>query len=70
VKCLLIDGQLVHAGRTFTSVNPRHGEVLDQAPNVTVGQAAARCAFDTTSRPTDLQFRVSTSSNPTSRTVR
>jgi aldehyde dehydrogenase (NAD+) len=63
VKRLLIDGQLVDAPRTFPTINPTTGEVLDQAPDATVEQAeaaiaAARRAFDTTDWSTNVEFRV------------
>ncbi len=53
VKRLLINGQLVGSGRTFPTLNPTTGEVLGEAPDATVEQAAAavvaaRRAFDTT----------------------
>ena len=59
---LLIDGQLVQAERTFPSVNPATGEVFAWAPDATAAHAqasvaAARRAFDTTSWPTDVEFR-------------
>ncbi len=65
-KRMLIDGRLAQAegsGRTFPSVNPATGEVLGYAPDATAADAeaavaAARRAFDTTSWPTDVQFRV------------
>jgi aldehyde dehydrogenase (NAD+) len=65
-KRLLIDGRLVEAegaGRTFPSVNPATGEVLGYAPDATTADAeaavaAARRAFDTTSWPADVQFRI------------
>ncbi|HEX9033420.1 MAG TPA: aldehyde dehydrogenase family protein [Streptosporangiaceae bacterium] len=60
---LLIDGALVEAERTFPSVNPATGEVFAWAPDATAADAracvaAARRAFDTTSWPTDVAFRV------------
>ncbi|TPG33241.1 aldehyde dehydrogenase family protein [Mycolicibacterium hodleri] len=70
---MLIDGELVEAGRsraaddidsrTFASVNPATGQVLGHAPDATVDDAqaaiaAARRAFDTTSWATDVEFRV------------
>ncbi|MBA9005392.1 aldehyde dehydrogenase family protein [Thermomonospora cellulosilytica] len=63
MKRLLIDGKLVEAERTFASLNPATGEVLDQAPDATTAQAAAaveaaRRAFDTTSWSTDVEFRI------------
>ena len=53
---MLIDGKLVAADRTYPSVNPATGQVLDQAPDASVADAkaavaAARRAFDTTSWP-------------------
>jgi len=60
---LLIDGKLVTAGRTFTSVNPATGETLGEAPDATAADAeaaiaAARGAFDSTDWPTDTELRV------------
>src|SRR6266542_1448124 len=62
---LLIDGKLVPAegGRTFTSINPATEEVLGEAPDATVADAAraveaARRAFDETSWSTDRELRV------------
>ncbi|MFK4106404.1 aldehyde dehydrogenase family protein [Streptomyces sp. NPDC019531] len=60
---LLLDGQLVSAERTFTTLNPATGDVLGSAPDATAAQteaavAAARRAFDTTSWSTDREFRV------------
>jgi acyl-CoA reductase-like NAD-dependent aldehyde dehydrogenase len=62
-KRLLIDGWLVEAGRTFTSVNPATGEVLGEAADASVDEAqaaiaAARRAFDTTEWSTDRALRV------------
>src|ERR1700678_4076661 len=59
---MLIDGKLVAADRTYPSVNPATGQVLDQAPDASptdaqAAIAAARRAFDTTSWPTDAAFR-------------
>ena len=59
---MLIDGKLVAADRTYPSINPATGEVLDQAPEASVADAqaaiaAARRAFDTTSWPADAEFR-------------
>jgi aldehyde dehydrogenase (NAD+) len=59
---MLIDGKLVTADRTYPSVNPATGQVIDQAPDASVADAqaavaAARHAFDTTSWPTDAAFR-------------
>ena len=59
---MLIDGKLVAADRTYPSVNPATGEVLDQAPDASVADAkaaiaAARRAFDTTTWSTDVAFR-------------
>ena len=63
VRRLLVDGQLVSAERTFTTLDPATGDVLGTAPDATPAQAeaavvAARRAFDTTSWPTDREFRV------------
>ena len=62
MKRMLIDGKLVAADRTYPSVNPATGEVLDQAPDASVADAeaaiaAARRAFDTTGWSTDVAFR-------------
>ena len=59
---MLIDGKLVAADRTYQSVNPATGQVLDQAPDASVADAqvaiaAARRAFDTTSWAADAGFR-------------
>jgi acyl-CoA reductase-like NAD-dependent aldehyde dehydrogenase len=59
---MLIDGKLVAADRTYPSVNPATGQVLDHAPDASPADAraaiaAARRAFDTTSWPTDAAFR-------------
>jgi acyl-CoA reductase-like NAD-dependent aldehyde dehydrogenase len=59
---MLIDGKLVAADRTYPSVNPATGQVLENAPDASVADAqaaiaAARRAFDTTSWPTDAAFR-------------
>ena len=59
---MLIDGKLVTADRTYPSVNPATGQVLDHAPDASVADAqaaiaAARRAFDTTSWATDVEFR-------------
>jgi len=59
---MLIDGKLVAADRTYSSVNPATGQVLDQAPEASVADAqaaiaAARRAFDTTNWSTDVAFR-------------
>jgi acyl-CoA reductase-like NAD-dependent aldehyde dehydrogenase len=59
---MLIDGKLVTADRTYPSVNPATGEVLEQAPDASVADAqaaiaAARRAFDTTTWATDAAFR-------------
>ena len=59
---MLIDGKLVTADRTYPSVNPATGQVLDHAPDASADDAkaavaAARRAFDTTSWPTDVAFR-------------
>jgi acyl-CoA reductase-like NAD-dependent aldehyde dehydrogenase len=63
VKRLLIDGELVGTEKTFASLNPATGEVLDHAPDATTAQAeaavaAARRAFDTTTWSTDVQLRI------------
>ena len=61
---MLIDGKLVaaEADRTYPSVNPATGQVIDQAPDASVSDAqaaiaAARRAFDTTTWATDAAFR-------------
>ena len=59
---MLIDGKLVAADRTYPSVNPATGQVIDHAPDASPADAqaaiaAARRAFDTTSWPTDAAFR-------------
>src|ERR1700723_683341 len=59
---MLIDGKLVTADRTYPSVNPATGQVIDQAPDASVADAqaaiaAARRAFDTTSWSADIAFR-------------
>jgi aldehyde dehydrogenase (NAD+) len=61
-KCLLVDGWLIEAGRTFASLNPATGEVLGHAADATVQHAeaavaAARRAFDTTNWSTDVELR-------------
>src|SRR5262245_54095122 len=60
---LLIDGRLVAADRTFPSANPATGAVVGYAPDAGVAEAqaaiaAARCAFDSTSWPTDVELRI------------
>jgi aldehyde dehydrogenase (NAD+) len=61
---MLIDGKLVaaEADRTYPSVNPATGQVIDQAPDASPADAraaiaAARRAFDTTGWATDVAFR-------------
>ena len=59
---MLIDGKLVSADRTYPSVNPATGQVLDHAPDASVADAqaaiaAARRAFDTTGWAADAAFR-------------
>jgi aldehyde dehydrogenase (NAD+) len=59
---MLIDGKLVAADRTYPSVNPATGQVIDQAPDASPADAqaaiaAARRAFDTTTWATDTAFR-------------
>src|SRR6202030_507106 len=59
---MLIDGKLVAADRTYPSVNPATGQVIDQAPDASPADAqaaiaAARRAFDTTTWATDAAFR-------------
>ncbi|WP_436789183.1 aldehyde dehydrogenase family protein [Yinghuangia sp. YIM S10712] len=63
MKRLLIDGELVAAERTYPTLNPATGEVLDQVPDATVSDAetaiaAARRAFDTTDWSTNVELRV------------
>ncbi len=63
MKRLLIDGQLIETERTFASINPASGEVVDHAPDADVEQAelavaAARRAFDHTTWSTDVDFRI------------
>jgi len=41
---LLIDGQLVTAGRVFASVNPATGEVIGHAPDAGVDEGVAGLA--------------------------
>lgn len=60
---LLIDGELLETGRTFSSLNPATGEVLGYAPDATVADAqravaAARRAFDETDWSTNVEFRI------------
>jgi acyl-CoA reductase-like NAD-dependent aldehyde dehydrogenase len=62
MRRMLIDGKLVTADRTYPSVNPATGQVLENAPDASVADAraaiaAARRAFDTTSWPSDAAFR-------------
>jgi aldehyde dehydrogenase (NAD+) len=61
---MLIDGKLLaaEADRTYPSINPATGQVLENAPDASVADAqaaiaAARRAFDTTSWATDAAFR-------------
>jgi len=59
---MLIDGKLVAADRTYPSVNPATGQVIDQAPDASPADAqaaiaATRRAFDTTTWATDAAFR-------------
>jgi aldehyde dehydrogenase (NAD+) len=59
---MLIDGKLVAADRTYPSVNPATGQLIDHAPDASPADAqtaiaAARRAFDTTSWPADAAFR-------------
>ena len=59
---MLIDGKLVTSDRTYPSVNPATGQVIDQAPDASPADAqaaiaAARRAFDTTTWATDAAFR-------------
>ncbi|MFE2484456.1 aldehyde dehydrogenase family protein [Streptomyces mirabilis] len=63
MKRLLIDGRLVETEKTFPSLNPATGEVLDQAPDATAADAeaavaAARRSFDITSWATDTAQRL------------
>ncbi|HEX4091980.1 MAG TPA: aldehyde dehydrogenase family protein [Trebonia sp.] len=59
---MLIDGKLVTADRTYPSVNPATGQVIEHAPDASPADAqaavaAARRAFDTTGWSTDAAFR-------------
>ena len=61
---MLIDGKLVaaEADRTYPSVNPATGQLLENAPDASVADAqaaiaAARRAFDTTGWASDVAFR-------------
>jgi acyl-CoA reductase-like NAD-dependent aldehyde dehydrogenase len=59
---MLIDGKLVAADRTYPSVNPATGQVIEHAPDASPADAqaavaAARRAFDTTGWSTDAAFR-------------
>ncbi|MBY0391539.1 MAG: aldehyde dehydrogenase family protein [Mycobacterium pseudokansasii] len=59
---LLIDGRLVATDTTFPSVNPATAAILGYAPDAGAAEAraavaAARCAFDTTTWPTDVELR-------------
>lgn len=63
MRRLLIDGQLVDPGRSFSSVNPATGAVIEEAPDATVEHAeaairAARRAFDETDWSTNVGQRV------------
>jgi acyl-CoA reductase-like NAD-dependent aldehyde dehydrogenase len=60
---LLIDGQLVDPGRSYPTLNPATGAVLELVPDATVEHAeaavlAARRAFDSTSWSTDVALRL------------
>ncbi|QNI08531.1 aldehyde dehydrogenase family protein [Mycobacterium kubicae] len=60
---LLIDGRLTTCGTTFASINPATGEVVGNAPDAGAEEAqaaiaAARRAFDATTWPTDVAFRI------------
>lgn len=60
---MLIDGQLVAAARTYSSINPANGEVVGYAPNADVADAeraiaAARNAFDNGEWSTNVELRV------------
>jgi aldehyde dehydrogenase (NAD+) len=59
---MLIDGKLVAADRTYPSVNPATGQLIDHAPDASPADAqaaiaAARRAFDTTTWAADAAFR-------------
>jgi aldehyde dehydrogenase (NAD+) len=63
VKRLLIDGRLLDPGRSFSSINPASGSVIEEAPDATVEHAeaairAARRAFDETDWSTEVERRV------------
>ncbi len=63
VKRLLIDGQLVDAGKGFPSYNPATGALIEEAPDATLAQAeeavqAARRAFDQSDWSTNVELRV------------
>ncbi|MFI9833149.1 aldehyde dehydrogenase family protein [Streptomyces sp. NPDC051913] len=60
---LLIDGELVHAGRDFETVDPSTGKVLGtasdaDAPQAEAAVAAARRAFDTTDWASNRALRL------------
>jgi aldehyde dehydrogenase (NAD+) len=62
-RLLLIDGQLVEAGRVFPSINPTTGAILGYAPDASVADAkaavnAARRAFDGTDWSTNIELRI------------
>jgi aldehyde dehydrogenase (NAD+) len=63
VRRLLIDGQLVDPGRSFASINPATGELIEEAPDATVEHAeaaigAARRAFEETDWAQNVELRV------------
>lgn len=63
MRRLLIDGNLVDPGRSYPSVNPATGEVIEEAPDATVEHCvsaitAARRAFDQTDWAINVASRV------------
>jgi len=63
VKRLLVDGRLVETVRTFDSINPATGDLIEAAPDATIAHAqsavdAARRAFDTGPWARDVDLRV------------
>ena len=63
MKRLLVDGRLVETVRTFDSINPATGDLIEAAPDATIAHAqsavdAARRAFDTGPWARDVDLRV------------
>jgi len=63
VKRLLVDGRLVETVRTFDSINPATGDLIEAAPDATIAHSqsavdAARRAFDTGPWARDVDLRV------------